>query len=135
MFIRTGQFNPNEKQRSVSLTSELIHPSDDSRIFIKLAINVVDTLWLDGYRYAKAGVMLTDFYRHQPYQDDLFDERNKLDIEKSQKLMQALDSLNRQFGSHTLKFASEGTKKTWQMSRDMLSLCYTTNIKQLPKVH
>lgn len=30
--------------------------------------------------------------------------------------MQALDTINRQFGSHTLKFASEGTTKTWQMS-------------------
>lgn len=135
VFIRTGQFNHNGKQRSVSLSSELIHPSDDSRLFIKMATLLVDKLWLDGYRYAKAGVMLTDFYSHKPYQDDLFENRAAYDIEKSHRLMQALDTINRQFGAHTLKFASEGTTKTWQMSRDMLSPCYTTNVKQLPKVH
>ena len=100
-----------------------------------MATLLVDKLWLDGYRYAKAGVMLTDFYNHKPYQDDLFENRAAYDIEKSHRLMQALDTINRQFGAHTLKFASEGTTKTWQMSRDMLSPCYTTNVKQLPKVH
>ncbi len=135
VFIRTGQFNPNEKQRSVSLTRELLYPSDDTRAFLQAAMLLVDRLWLDGFRYAKAGVMLTDFYEHHPYQTDLFDERDSHDMQKSQKLMQTLDAINQQFGSHTLKFASEGTKKTWQMSRELLSPCYTTNVNQLPKVH
>lgn len=135
VFIRTGQFNSNKKQRSVSQSMVLVHPNDDTREFIKLAINLVDYLWLDGYRYAKAGIMLTDFYSYDNYQTDLFDKRETLDTQKSQRLMQTLDLINKQFGSHTLKFASEGCKKEWQMSRDRLSPCYTTDIHQLPKVH
>lgn len=138
MFIRTGLFNPNEAHISVSASHVLIYPSDDTRDFLYLAHYLLEQLWQDGYRYAKAGITLSDFHTHNPYQEDLFDDRDIDKLAKSQQLMQTLDKINKQFGSHTLTFASEGikqgTNKTWQMHRDMLFPCYTTDIRQIPKV-
>ncbi len=52
-----------------------------------------------------------------------------------------MDELNEKYGQNNNQqtavfIASEGIKanQSWQMSRDMLSPCYTTNINQLPKV-
>ena len=53
-----------------------------------------------------------------------------------------MDALNQKYGQNSKQqaavfIASEGIKdkQSWQMSRNMLSPCYTTNINQLPKVH
>jgi DNA polymerase V len=46
--------------------------------------------------------------------------------------MTTLDKLNRKFGKGTIKLASEGTKRSWVMRRDLKSPNYTTEWKDLP---
>ncbi|MEO3877960.1 DUF4113 domain-containing protein [Rheinheimera fenheensis] len=95
-------------------------------------MKLLDGLWLNGYRYAKAGVMLADFYDPGVYQPSLFDE-HIVTKEADQKLMQLIDKLNTKH-TKTIWFASQGHKQEWSMKRELLSPAYTTNWRELPVV-
>ena len=52
----------------------------------------------------------------------------------SDKMMQTIDSINYKYGSSTLKIASEGIEKAWNMKRENVSPCYTTRFEELVEV-
>lgn len=131
VFIRTSPFKDNEPQYSNSASGELRIPSCDTRDFIELANHLLTRIWKDGFRYAKAGVMLSDFYDPGMFQPGLFDDISTRS--NSQQLMSVLDTIN-QSGAGKVFFAGQGTKKDWSMKREHLSPAYTTRWDQLPRV-
>ncbi|WP_415860655.1 translesion error-prone DNA polymerase V subunit UmuC [Vibrio metschnikovii] len=131
VFIRTSPFKDNEPHYSNSASGELLIPSCDTRDFIELANHLLKRIWKDGFRYAKAGVMLSDFYDPGMFQPGLFDDISTRS--NSQQLMSVLDTIN-QSGAGTVFFAGQGTKKDWSMKREHLSPAYTTRWDQLPRV-
>ncbi len=131
VFIRTSPFKDNEPQYSNSASGELLIPSCDTRDFIELASHLLKRIWKDGFRYAKAGVMLSDFYDPGMFQPGLFDDVSTRS--NSQQLMSVLDTIN-QSGAGKVFFAGQGTKKDWSMKREHLSPAYTTRWDQLPRV-
>ncbi|MEH8016540.1 translesion error-prone DNA polymerase V subunit UmuC [Rheinheimera muenzenbergensis] len=130
VFLRTSPFSDKDAPYSASKSLELDSPSSDTRVFLANAMRLLDSLWVNGYRYAKAGVMLADFYDPGMYQPGLFDEPLVVK-ESDQKLMQLMDTLNNKHGK-TLWFASQGSEQEWGMKREMLSPAYTTNWQELP---
>lgn len=131
VFIRTSPFKDNEPQYSNSASGELLIPSCDTRDFIELTNHLLKRIWKDGFRYAKAGVMLSDFYDPGMFQPGLFDDVSTR--ANSQQLMSVLDTIN-QSGAGKVFFAGQGTKKDWSMKREHLSPAYTTRWDQLPRV-
>ena len=131
VFMRTSPFKDNEPQYSNSASGELLIPSCDTRDFIELANHLLKRIWKDGFRYAKAGVMLSDFYDPGMFQPGLFDDVSTRS--NSQQLMSVLDTIN-QSGAGKIFFAGQGTKKDWSMKREHLSPAYTTRWDQLPRV-
>lgn len=131
VFIRTSPFKDNEPQYSNSTSGELLIPSCDTRDFIELANHLLKRIWKDGFRYAKAGVMLSDFYDPGMFQPGLFDDISTRS--NSQQLMSVLDTIN-QSGAGKVFFAGQGLKKDWSMKREHLSPAYTTRWDQLPRV-
>lgn len=131
VFIRTSPFKDSEPQYSNSASGELLIPSCDTRDFIELANHLLKRIWKDGFRYAKAGVMLSDFYDPGMFQPGLFDDVSTRS--NSQQLMSVLDTIN-QSGAGKVFFAGQGTKKDWSMKREHLSPAYTTRWDQLPRV-
>ncbi len=131
VFIRTSPFKDNEPQYSNSASGELLIPSCDTRDFIELASHLLKRIWKDGFRYAKAGIMLSDFYDPGMFQPGLFDDVSTRS--NSQQLMSVLDTIN-QSGAGKVFFAGQGTKKDWSMKREHLSPAYTTRWDQLPRV-
>ena len=131
VFIRTSPFKDNEPQYSNSASGELLIPSCDTRDFIELANHLLKRIWKDGFRYATAGVMLSDFYDPGMFQPGLFDDVSTRS--NSQQLMSVLDTIN-QSGAGKVFFAGQGTKKDWSMKREHLSPAYTTRWDQLPRV-
>src|SRR5690554_2212754 len=62
VFIQTNRFKTDQPSYSNSATGQLPDPSNDSRALNRLALQLLQSIWKDGYRYNKAGVMLADFY-------------------------------------------------------------------------
>ena len=131
VFIRTSPFIPNEPQYSKTLSAELPHPTDDTRDLLEVAIVLFCSIYRAGYRYAKGGVMLTDFYERGAFQQDLFRADNT-NI-NSKALMNVIDKINHS-GLGNVFFASQGVSPHWSMKREHLSPAYTTRWDELPKV-
>ena len=130
VFIATGRYG-NEPQyaNTASLISE--YPTSDTRDIVNFAIRGLDSIWRQGYRYAKAGIMLGDFYQSGVAQLDMFSEQ--LPRANADELMAALDKINKS-GLGKIWFAGQGTDNPWQMKREMLSPRYTTCLAELPIV-
>lgn len=131
VFVRTGVFNSSDPHYSGSLSVELPNPTDDTRDLLEAADVLFSRIYKAGYRYAKAGVMLTDFYEHGTYQHDLF--RGSFERKQSKELMGVLDQINHS-GLGSVFFASQGTSPQWAMKREHLSPAYTTRWEELPVV-
>jgi DNA polymerase V len=74
VFVRTSPFSDSHQDPfySNAATGALLQPSNDTRDFLHLAQQLLNKIWKDGYRYAKAGVMLADFYQEHIEQLQLF---------------------------------------------------------------
>ncbi|MDA9014743.1 translesion error-prone DNA polymerase V subunit UmuC [Porticoccaceae bacterium] len=131
VFIRTSAYQKNSPQYSNALSAELNRPSDDTRDLIQLAMRLLDQLWRDGYDYAKAGVVLSDFYDIGTYQVGLFDKPSA--YSNSRQLMQVMDRINHS-GRAKVFFARQGIEKSWTMKREHLSPAYTTRWNGLIRV-
>ncbi|MEN4789235.1 MULTISPECIES: translesion error-prone DNA polymerase V subunit UmuC [Pantoea] len=108
------------------------YPTSDTRDIIESALRGLSTIWRDGYRYAKAGVMLGDFYQSGVAQFDMFSEQQPR--ANADALMAALDAINRS-GRGKVFFAGQGEQDSaWQMKREMLSPRYTTRLKDIPAI-
>ncbi len=76
VFVRTSPFSDAGRDPfySNSATAALAQPSADTRDFLHLAECLLSKIWKDGYRYAKSGVMLADFYDGNTEQFQLFND-------------------------------------------------------------
>lgn len=129
VFVRTSPHAVGETFYGNQAMGTLMTPSNDTRDIIRVAMESLDRIWLDGCRFMKAGVMLGDFYSQGVSQLNLFDEFKPQ--ANSEALMRVVDGLN-QSGKGKLWFAGQGVQKTWAMKREMLSPAYTTRFSDLP---
>ncbi|MEN4796372.1 translesion error-prone DNA polymerase V subunit UmuC [Pantoea agglomerans] len=131
VFVRTSPHAEGEVFYGNQASRKLLTPSNDTRDIIRVAMDALDDIWVDGRRYMKAGVMLGDFFSQGVSQLNLFDEYKPQP--NSEALMRVLDGLN-QSGKANLFFAGQGIEKSWAMKREMLSPAYTTRFADLPVV-
>jgi len=129
VFVKTSPFAEGEIYYGNLASSQLITPSQDTRDIIFAAIKCLDSVWKEGYRYQKAGVMLGDFFSQGVAQLHLFDESSPR--ANSAALMTLFDKVN-QKGKDTLWFAGQGIERSWQMKREMLSPAWTTRLSDIP---
>jgi len=129
VFIKTSPHAGGEVYYGNQAMGRLMTPSNDSRDIIRVAMEALGHIWLDGHRYMKAGVMLGDFFSQGIAQLNLFDEYQPQ--ANSEALMRVVDGLN-QSGKGKLWFAGQGIQRSWAMKREMLSPAYTTRFSDLP---
>lgn len=131
VFVR-GESRHGMPGYSNCATGSLAVPSQDTRQFIRLAGQLLQGIWRDGYRYAKAGVILSDLQPFEHLQADLFaDQQQTL---RQQRLMQAMDTIN-DSGKGRVFLAGQGLRNAgWAMRQEFLSPAYTTRWKDLPVV-
>ncbi|EHH68348.1 Y-family DNA polymerase [Gluconobacter morbifer] len=104
-----------------------IEPTADARDLIRHATELGRAIFLPGYRYFKAGVILTDL-RPAGGQGLMFTSRDPI---RSVTAMAALDAVNARFGSGTLRPASTGLKRSWAPRQSLLSARYTTRLEEI----
>ena len=131
VFIQTNRFKPDDAQHCASRAVHLPVATSDTAKLIGAALVGLGSIWRNGYRYKKAGVILLDLHRASAVQEGLFD---KADSPRRVVLMRTIDRLNLRFGRDTVTFAAAGIRRPWQMSRKFLSPCYTTAWDELLRV-
>ena len=128
-FIRSNRFNTRVRQIYAAKSFELVHPTDDTRIIIKNANRILDQIFAEGYQYAKAGILLSDFTNKYGYQMSLFDK--KRDEKMASRLMETVDYINL-MEIAKIGFGNQGYRNTWRMKREIKSKRYTTKIEEIP---
>lgn len=106
VFIVTNRFREDLPQYGNSMDLPLPTPTDSAVDIIDTAVHIVDKLYLPGYLYKKAGVMMMGLQSHEGIQADLF-EYSPDRAEKMHRLDMALDGLNRVYGRDTIMSAAQ----------------------------
>ena len=129
VFIQTSRFLEDEASRYANqATGSLAHHCNDNYQFIKLAQQLLERIWRDGYEYNKGGVILGDFSKTKQRQVGLFEKP----VRDNSSVMEAIDTINSQIGM--IRFATSSGYQHWAMRRDSLSPAYTTRWSDLPCV-
>ncbi len=132
VFIRTSPFKPDEPYYVNSLTIPLPSPTDDTVKLVRAVLWGLRRIYKPGYRYQKAGVMLSELVPLDQCQGDLFAQTPQ--TTRSARLMAAMDSINRSMGRQTVKLAAEGFRQPWKMKQGNRSPGYTTRWAELPVI-
>ena len=130
VFLLTNRFSKTDRQY-VNQVSFAIEPSNDTMTLMSSARRAAAHLWRDGYRYAKAGIILLDLTPAAEQPPCMFPS---VDPERSAALMSVLDAVNKRFGRDTLRPCITAGQTGWGMRRGNVSPSYTTRADELLRV-
>jgi DNA polymerase V len=130
VFIQTSSFRAQDKQYSGGISVPLTYATSDTLRLTNAALFGLRRLYKPGFKYAKAGVMLSELQAQSMEQADMFapqtDHRNRL--------MTVLDAVNDRFGRNTLRTGSPEGRQAWHMTQNAKTPSYTTDWYDLPVV-
>lgn len=129
IFLKTSPFAVNEPYYGNVASEKLLIPTQDTRDIIAAAVRILDRIWVDDHRYAKAGCILNDFTPTGVSHLNLFDDTQPRS--NSNQPLKVVDSINHS-GLGKVWFAGRGIAPEWQIKREMLSPAYTTRWNELP---
>lgn len=115
---------------------QLAVPTSHTPQLIVRARALLESIWRDGYRYQKAGVMLSGLESAVSRQVSMLPalQGTGRGLERGRRLMAAADAVNARFGRGTLEYAAAGLGRPWSMKQEHLSPRYTSDWKKLPLV-
>ncbi|MGV8990634.1 MAG: Y-family DNA polymerase [Thiobacillus sp.] len=131
VYIRTNPFSERQPQYQRGITVPLTQATSDTIRLTRAALWGLKRIYRPGFAYQKAGVMLMDLHSEDQAQGVLF----ATVAPARPALMDVIDRANSRWGGGTLKLASEGVKKPWQMKRERVTPSYTTRWDELPRVN
>lgn len=129
--IRTSYYR-KENQYAAARSVELAPPTNDTAVLIQAALQLAEAAFQPGYEYLKAKVIATELSPANEMQGNLF--AASVNTEKRDRLMQAMDTLNRKLKPDAVKFGAMGLNPTWKMRSDYFSQRYTTHWEEIPTV-
>ena len=125
-FFMTSQFSP--ERYYASKTIALDEATNDSRMLIQHAIDVVEKTFKPGFHYAKAGIVCTDIVDDAHYQKSLFSSERIEDT----AVMNAYDAIKQKYGPYSINIGRTSEDKNWHMKRNLLSTPERKNISSVP---
>jgi DNA polymerase V len=75
VFVETNRFRPDDAQHCAARPVHLPVATSDSGKLIAAALAGLATIWRDGYRYKKAGIVLLELHPAAAVQEGLFDDK------------------------------------------------------------
>ena len=130
IFIRTSPFQNRYGFYSNSKTINFPIATNNSIEVVKAAVSALKTIFKNGYRYQKAGVLLSHLSNSNNGKNLFSSTRD----EKINILMKSIDNTNYRYGRSTLSLASAGVHKKWNMRRQHSSKIDTADFYCLPTI-
>ena len=130
VFLLTNRHREDKPQQFANRLIRLPVATDSTLELVNVASNTAAELVQEPYEYKKAGVILSDITPKSAMQTVLFDE---VDHEKQDRLMSALDAINKKQGARSVVVASAGFEGV-RMNREHLSPNYTTEWGEILEV-
>jgi DNA polymerase V len=127
VFIQTNYFSKNEPQYSRNIIINTEFPTNSTIDLIRYAKVGLESIFINGYKYKKCGVVVMGLTPNDKTQLSLFNTSNP----KHQPLMSVIDKLNQSYGHNKIKFGSQSLGSQFKMRQEKLSPCYTTRINEI----
>lgn len=129
VFIHTNNFREELPQYWKNIVVKLPVPTADTAEIAKYALVGLKSIFMEGYQYKKAGVIIMEIT--EGAQLSLFDN---IDRKKRDRLMEAIDEINGEH-SNKVKLAVQGTGMEWKLKQELLSKHYTTDINEIMTIN
>jgi DNA polymerase V len=111
-----------KQESATSCISVFLH----TNAFTHVALDMLRSIYREGYSFKKAGVFLSRIVLQDVLQADLFGDYSLEREYKKARLMCVVDLLNEWWGSNTLFFGAQGIERAWKMRQERRSPRYTT---------
>ena len=128
--VRTSPFQNRGVYYSNTKTIDFPIATNNSIEIVKTALIALKEIFINGYRYQKAGITLTGLVSSDGSKNLFSSEK----YEKIKDLMKSIDSTNYRYGRSTLSLASAGVHKRWNMKREYFSKIDTADFYSLPMI-
>ena len=110
LFLATNRHRTDLPQYYADDTIRLSTATDDSAQVIQAVTVLLERIYKESYQYKQAGVILGQLQDNKGVQLDLFAPNQVDETTKQKRLMQAIDGINKRFGSNQIHFAIQGTE-------------------------
>ena len=110
LFLATNRHRTDLPQYYADDTIRLSTATDDSAQVIQAVTVLLERIYKESYQYKQAGVILGQLQDNKGVQLDLFAADQVSEQAKQKRLMQAIDGINKRFGSNQIHFAIQGTE-------------------------
>ena len=130
VFLANSRFSTAERPFSPSLGQRLPRATSNTAELIQHACSLLARIYRPGFQYAKCGVILTELVPEGSQSRDLF-EHAAADPGRNQRLMAALDAVNRRHGRDSLTYAGAGIRRDWAATANRKSRCFTTDSREM----
>ena len=131
VFVRTNHYNKTLPHYENSYSIRLPSPTAFTPDLIASALRGLKAIFQDGFRYKKAGIMLSKITPLAHVQPDLFGEVSLYDYYRQGRLMAIVDTINAIYGRDSLFFAVQGSTRPWKMKQSRLSGRFTTKWSEI----
>ena len=106
VFVNTNAFREDLAQYWNFQELRLVTPTSSTIPIVQAAHDVLDRIFIQGYQYKKAGVIVMGISPDSPIQQDLFD-LNAEQIQKMRRLDEVIDRINRMHSSETIVIGAQ----------------------------
>ena len=143
LFIATNHQRTDLPQYSKSINITLPAPSNSAHELILAVHKALDVIFIEGYKYKRAGVIVSGICSADAIQQNFFDISPELK-ERYRKISKVIDSINRKNGDDTLIIARQqysadtvtgkASKFKNVIKHEYRSPCYSTNLNDIIRV-
>lgn len=130
VFLLTNRHRSDQAQYNPSTVVQLPFPTNSGIEIARYAVQGLQRIFREGYRYKKAGVVIMDFTPENGSQVNLFENSNP----KHKPLMEVMDTINRRLGTQKVKLGGQDPGPGLKMRQEHLSPHYTTRWDEIMTV-
>jgi len=130
VMLSSDRHKKDLEQHRASKVVKFSFPTDSSLTICKHAVEAVSSIFKEGIKYKRAGVIVTGLVPTFSHQLNIFEHENP----KHKPLMTAIDGINKKYKDYKIKLGNQDLERTWKMRQERLSPRYTTNINDIIKV-
>lgn len=112
VWLCTNRFHTEQGYAAPVASVVFDRPESDASVIASSAVGLLESIFVPGLKYKRGGVLLSEITPARTLAPTLFEEieKQRQEIIRSRRLMNAVDSLNKGHGQHIIKLASELTK-------------------------